>query len=87
MIDFFISVFLIHFLGQEIIGNEGDMISAGPFTKRKFEALEDSVLVVVNAPAGPSENFLRFVVSLEGPPTEEQRKMMAEKWKIHVCEE
>ena len=43
--------------GETLVGNAGDMIIVGPRVPRKFQALADSHLVVVNAPGGPSERF------------------------------
>lgn len=73
--------------GETLVGNAGDMIIVGPRVPRKFQALADSHLVVVNAPGGPSEGFLRDIMSLEGPPTEIDRKRFIEKYGIHVIEE
>lgn len=62
----------------------GDLVIAGPNVPRRFTALADSKLLVVNAPGGPSEGFLRDVMSLDEPPTESDVKRFAEDYKIHI---
>lgn len=73
-------------LEETVIANSGDMVIAGPFVRRKFRALEDSHLVVVNAPGGPSEGFLREIVNIAGMPSEQDKKRFIEKYGIHVLD-
>lgn len=68
------------------IANSGDLVIAGPNVKRKFTALEDSHFMVVNAPGGPSEGFLRDIMNLDAPMTETDRQRFKEEYKIHVLE-
>ena len=69
---------------ETIIAKPGDLVIAGPNVHRKFTALADSHLLVVNAPDGPSEGFLRDVMSLDHPPSAEDRARFIEKYGIHV---
>lgn len=69
---------------QTFVASPGDLVVVGPGVGRRFEALEESRLVVVNAPAGPSEGFLREVMQLEGRPTAADQARFAETYKIHI---
>jgi len=70
--------------GEVFIGEAGDLALAGPGVPRAFKALEDSRMLVVNAPGGPSEGFLRDVTSLEGAPTEADEARFVERYGVHV---
>jgi len=69
---------------EVVIAGPGDLVIAGPRVARRFRALEDSRLLVLNAPAGPSEGFLRDVMSLSGAPTAEDERRFAEQYGIHL---
>lgn len=71
---------------ETFVAIPGELVIAGPNVKRKFTAVEDSHFMVVNAPGGPSEGFLRDVMSLEAPMTETDRQRFKEEYKIHVLE-
>ena len=71
---------------ESFVATSGDLVVAGPNVRRRFEALVDSHLIVVNAPGGPSEGFLRDVMSLKGPPSEADRQRFIDKYKIHILE-
>ena len=64
----------------------GDLVIAGPNVKRRFKALMDSRLLVINTPSGPSENFIREISKFtEGNrPTEQDRLSFIDKYKIHI---
>jgi quercetin dioxygenase-like cupin family protein len=72
---------------ESFIAEKGDLIIAGPHVKRRFKALSDSHLLVINTPSGPSENFIRDISKFSETvsPTEEDRKNFAEEYKIHLC--
>ena len=72
--------------GQIMVARPGDLALAGPGVPRRFRALEDSRLLVINVPGGPSEGFLRDVTSLDGPPTEADKERFVSKYGIHVVE-
>lgn len=69
---------------ETVVADSGDLVLAGPGVHRRFTALEDSHLVVVNAPGGPSERFLRDVMSLDSRITETDRIRFASDYGIHV---
>lgn len=49
----------------------GEMAIAGLDVPRAFWALTDNArMIVINAPAGPAEEFIRYMQSLTGPPDE-----------------
>jgi quercetin dioxygenase-like cupin family protein len=64
----------------------GDLIIAGPYAKRRFMALTDSHVLVINTPAGPSESFIREISSFtdDNPPTEIDRQRFVDLYKIHL---
>ena len=68
---------------ETLTTTEGDLIIAGPQVLRSFKALTDSHILVINAPGGPSEGFLREVLSLN-KISEADKKRFAEKYKIHI---
>jgi quercetin dioxygenase-like cupin family protein len=69
-----------------IIANAGDLVMAGPNVHRKFKALTDSHVVVINTPAGPAEGFIRDISSLEGEPTAVDKQRFIEKYGIHIID-
>ena len=71
-------------MDENVVAGTGDMVIAGPLVRRKFQAIEDSHLVVVNAPGGPSEGFLREVLNIESAPTEQDKARFIEKYGIHI---
>jgi len=72
--------------GEQFLAKQGDLVIAGPNVKRRFKAITDSRLLVINAPSGPSENFIRDISKFsEGNrPTEQDRLSFIEKYKIHI---
>lgn len=62
----------------------GDLVIAGPGVHRRFTALSDSRLLVINAPAGPSEGFLREITQTEMPPSEEKVQHFIDEYGIHI---
>ncbi|MCV2884573.1 cupin domain-containing protein [Aestuariibacter sp. AA17] len=68
------------------LATAGDLVIAGPNVPRRFKAITDSRLLVINAPSGPSEGFIRDIsqFSDDAPPTEHDRKYFVEKYKIHL---
>lgn len=69
---------------EVVVALPGDLVIAGPGVPRRFRALEDSHMLVVNAPGGPSERFLRDVMTLDQPVTETDRERFAKDYGIHV---
>ena len=71
---------------EQFVAHKGDLVIAGPNVKRRFKALADSHLLVINTPSGPSENFIRDIsrFSEDNRPTEEDRLSFIEKYKIHI---
>lgn len=69
---------------EVLVALPGDLVIAGPQVPRRFRALEDSHMLVVNAPGGPSERFLRDVMTLEQPVSEADRERFANEYGIHV---
>ncbi len=50
----------------------GECAIAGLHVPRAFWATtDDARMIVVNAPAGPAEGFIRYMQSLQGPPDDE----------------
>jgi quercetin dioxygenase-like cupin family protein len=50
----------------------GEMAIAGVGVPRCFWATSDDArMIIVNAPGGPAEGFIRYMQTLEGPPDEE----------------
>jgi quercetin dioxygenase-like cupin family protein len=43
---------------ENFLTSYGDLVIAGPNVKRRFKAISDSHLLVINTPSGPSENFI-----------------------------
>ncbi|ATC95056.1 MULTISPECIES: cupin domain-containing protein [Pseudoalteromonas] len=71
---------------DEFVANAGDLVIAGPNVKRRFKAITDSHLLVINAPSGPSEGFIRDISRFtnDNPPTDSDRQAFIEKYKIHI---
>ena len=71
---------------EEFIAKTGDLVIAGPNVKRRFKALQDSRLLVINTPSGPSEGFIRDIAKFpQGySPTESDRQEFIDKYKIHL---
>ncbi|WP_462155642.1 cupin domain-containing protein [Pseudoalteromonas piscicida] len=72
---------------EVITAGKGDLLVAGPNVKRRFKALTDSHLLVINSPSGPSENFIRDIARLsDGTALSKQDRLkFAKKYKIHFC--
>ncbi len=62
---------------EEFIARPGDLVIAGPNVPRRFTALTDSKLLVINTPSGPSEGFIRDIskFSQDNPPTDRDQKI------------
>ena len=73
---------------EEFVANLGDLVIVGPNVQRRFKALNDSRVLVINAPSGPSEGFIRDISKFtkDNPPTEKDRTEFAEKYKIHIVQ-
>ncbi|WP_261844438.1 cupin domain-containing protein [Aliamphritea ceti] len=71
---------------DEVIARAGDLVIAGPKVLRRFKALTDSHLVVINAPGGPSERFLRDISGLQGVVTEEDNQRFIVEYGIHIVD-
>ena len=71
---------------EEFVAKSGDLVIAGPNVPRRFKALQDSKVLVINTPSGPSEGFIRDIskFSQDKPPTESDRKEFVDKYKIHI---
>ncbi|MGL4767121.1 MAG: cupin domain-containing protein [Formosimonas sp.] len=69
---------------QVIVAQAGDLVIAGPKAPRRFTALQDSHMVVVNTPSGPAEGFLREISALQSAPTEAEKQHFIEQYGIHV---
>lgn len=71
---------------ESFVGTVGDLIIAGPNVKRKFKALENSHLLVINAIAGPSEGFIRELANFsdDNPISISQREKFIKEYKIHI---
>ena len=71
---------------ETVVAKPGDLLIAGPMVHRRFKALADSHLVVVNSPGGPSEGFLRDVMGLDHPPSAQDCARFIAKYGIHVVD-
>jgi quercetin dioxygenase-like cupin family protein len=71
---------------EEFVAVPGDLVIAGPYVPRRFKALADSRFLVVNAPGGPSEGFIRDIAQFKDGkiPSEEDKRRFVELYKIHV---
>lgn len=65
----------------------GDVAVAGPGVPRCYRALQDSRILSINLPGGPSEAFLQAVLAQkEGPPSKELQAELYEKYKIRIID-
>ena len=71
---------------EQFVAKPGDLVIAGPYVPRRFKALTDSHLIVINSPSGPSEGFIREIANLPPgrPPNDEDEKRFVEQYKIHI---
>ncbi len=69
---------------QETAARAGDLVIVGPNVARRFAARVDSRLLVINAPGGPSEGFLRDMMNLEEAPTAEDEARFGTKYGTHL---
>jgi len=69
---------------SELIAKSGDLVMAGPKVHRRFKALADSQVMVINAPAGPAEGFIRDITRLESAPDEADRQRFIDQYGIHI---
>ncbi|PKG57106.1 cupin domain-containing protein [Shewanella sp. Choline-02u-19] len=71
---------------EEFVASAGDLVIAGPNVKRRFRAITDSHLLVINAPSGPSEGFIRDIstFSQDNQPTDSDRQAFIDKYRIHI---
>lgn len=61
----------------------GEMAIAGIDVPRMFEALtDDAWIIVITSPAGPAENFIRYMQNLQGPPSAEDIQYAAEEYGV-----
>ncbi|WP_420794541.1 cupin domain-containing protein [Thalassomonas actiniarum] len=71
---------------EEFIAGPGDLVIAGPDVPRRFKALSDSKLLVINTPSGPAEGFIREISEFgdSNPPTQADKARFVEQYKIHL---
>jgi len=71
---------------EQFVAKSGDLVIAGPHVPRRFKAITDSHLLIINSPSGPSEGFIRDIASLPPGhvPSDEDEKRFIEKYKIHI---
>ena len=71
---------------EEFTAVPGDLVIVGPMVPRRFKALTDTRVLIINAPSGPSEGFMRDIANFgEGnPPTAADRDRFVEEYKIHI---
>ncbi len=71
---------------DQFVATAGDLVIAGPNVPRRFKSLTDSHLLIVNAPSGPSEGFIRDIAKYSDGevPSELDKKKFVEKYKIHI---
>ncbi|MTI09543.1 cupin domain-containing protein [Curvivirga aplysinae] len=67
-----------------IVAKPGDIIMAGPKVHRRFTALKDSRFLVINAPGGPAEAFIKDIFSLDGNITQSDETRFATRYGIHL---
>jgi quercetin dioxygenase-like cupin family protein len=61
----------------------GEMAIAGIDVPRMFEAItDDAWIIVMTSPAGPAENFIRYMQNLQGPPSEEDIQYVAKEYGV-----
>ncbi|QFT54795.1 MULTISPECIES: cupin domain-containing protein [Microbulbifer] len=71
---------------DEFIATAGDLVIAGPKVHRRFKALTDSRLVVINAPGGPAEAFMHDVSNLSDAPTQADKERFVKQYGIHIVD-
>ena len=71
---------------EAFIAHPGDLVIAGPNVPRRFKALADSKVLVINTPSGPAEGFIREIsdFSAATPPSEADKARFIELYKIHL---
>ena len=71
---------------EQFVAQSGDLVLAGPGVPRRFTALVNSRLLVINSPSGPSEGFIREVFGFPEDyiPSAEDNSRFIEKYKIHL---
>jgi len=71
---------------ENFLASTGDLVVAGPKVKRRFKAMSDSHLLVINTPSGPSENFIRHLSTFSqgAAPSDKDRQLFIDKYKIHL---
>lgn len=71
---------------KQFVASAGDLVIAGPNVPRRFKALADSHLLIINAPSGPSEGFIRDIATFRNGavPGEDDKRRFVEKYKIHL---
>jgi hypothetical protein len=71
---------------EEFDAAAGDLVIAGPDVPRIFKEVVDSHMVIMNAPAGPSEGFIRDIAQFRGGnvPSEEDRQRFIDEHKNHI---
>jgi quercetin dioxygenase-like cupin family protein len=63
----------------------GTIVVCPPYCTRSFQAISEAILIVINYPSGPAEEFLRDMTSLPAmPPQREDMKRFASRYGIHV---
>jgi len=61
----------------------GEMAIAGIDVPRMFEAItDDAWIIVMTSPAGPAENFIRYMQNLQCPPSEEDIQYVAKEYGV-----
>ncbi len=72
-------------LGDSItVLGPGDLAAAGPGVPRKFRALRDSRVLVMNTPAGPGEGFLRAMQGLARAPNQSELQELETRFGVTV---
>ena len=62
----------------------GDLAAAGPGVPRRFRALRDSRVLVMNTPAGPGEGFLRAMQALARTPNQSELQELEARFGVTV---
>mmetsp|Transcript_6154 Transcript_6154/g.15194 ORF Transcript_6154/g.15194 Transcript_6154/m.15194 type:complete len:150 (-) Transcript_6154:39-488(-) len=71
---------------QTIKAGRGTFVTAAPFVPRAFRAITDSKVLIVNAPGGPAEAFLRDIASLDHEPNDDDAQRFAKEYGIHILQ-
>ena len=71
---------------EQFVATAGDLVIAGPNVPRRFKSLTDSHLLIINAPSGPSEGFIRDIAKFAygETPSEEDKQRCITEYKIHI---